>query len=409
MVCINILILAEYLDDISHPETYNSRFLQLSDLLTSAGHKVTIVTTDFVHSLKQHVYGVSKYHDCDLFALHEPGYKKNICLKRFYSHRILSKNLKKWLNTCERPDEIYCAVPSLDFAYEAARYAQKNNVRFIIDVQDLWPEAFKMVAKNPLVQFGISLLFDSRANYIYKTADEIAAVSQSYADRALRVNKKCSQGLVVYLGTNLADFDKYRQLELPDNDNLKKHKDDIWLGYVGTLGYSYDIKTVIDSIALLKDKPYYKNIKFIIAGDGPLRKEFENHAKSRQVNAYFTGKLPYPQMVSLLCKCDIAINAIVKNAAGSIINKHGDYAAAGIPVVSSQECEEYRNLIDKWDMGYNCNCEDSKDFCEKIAYLIENEDVRKQKGSNARRCAENCFAREYTYPKIIEKIEYRVG
>jgi len=50
-------------------------------------------------------------------------------------------------------------------------------------------------------------------------------------------------------------------------------------------------------------------------------------------------------MVGLLCACQIAINPIKSKSAGSIINKVGDYAAAGLPVINSQENEEYRRLI----------------------------------------------------------------
>ena len=42
-------------------------------------------------------------------------------------------------------------------------------------------------------------------------------------------------------------------------------------------------------------------------------------------------------MVGMLGVCDIAVNSISKGAAQSIINKHGDYAAAGLPVVNTQE------------------------------------------------------------------------
>lgn len=53
----------------------------------------------------------------------------------------------------------------------------------------------------------------------------------------------------------------------------------------------------------------------------------------------------YPEMCGRLVACYIAVNPITHGAAQSIINKHGDYAASGLPVVNTQECEEYRNLV----------------------------------------------------------------
>lgn len=58
-------------------------------------------------------------------------------------------------------------------------------------------------------------------------------------------------------------------------------------------------------------------------------------------------------MVGLLCSCDIAVNPIKKGSAGSIINKVGDYAAAGIPVVNTQENLEYKNILEEYNAGIN--------------------------------------------------------
>ena len=106
-MALDVLIAAEFLDDISAPNTYNSRFFTIADMLVERGHSVRIVTTDFVHSAKRHVTGVTKYKQIPLAALHEPGYRKNISLSRFRSHYRLSRALRKWLRTAKKPDVIY--------------------------------------------------------------------------------------------------------------------------------------------------------------------------------------------------------------------------------------------------------------------------------------------------------------
>ena len=398
----DILIVAEFLDNIQNPKTYNSRFLTIADRLVEKGHTVRIVTTDFIHSAKRHVSGVTSYKQCTLTALHEPGYSRNVSLKRFYSHWVLSRNLKKWFQTIERPDVIYCAVPSLDFAYEAARYAKQNGIKFVLDIQDLWPEAFEMVLRIPVVTKLLFAPLRWRADAIYRRADRIVAVSETYINRALQVNQKCSSGTAVFLGTDLSRFDSYRSM----TPAVEKREGELRLGYVGTLGHSYDLKTVMDAMVLLRDKPYYDRIRFMVAGDGPLRSVFEAYAAEKQVAVEFTGMLPYPQMVATLCTCDIAINPIKKNSAGSIINKHGDYAASGIPVLNTQDGKEYRRLVDMCHMGLNCECEDPEDVAKNLARLLESEQMRLDMGRNARRCAEERFDRSYSYFKIIEAIEH---
>ena len=396
----NILIVAEYLGDIKNPDTFNSRFLTVADMLRVEGHDVRIVTTDFIHHLKEHTEGVSEYKDCELITLHEPGYKKNVSLKRFFSHYVLSKQLKKWLRNIKKPDVIYCAVPSLDFAYEAARYAEINDIKFVLDIQDLWPEAFEMVFNIPIISKVIFAPLRSKANYIYSVADEIVAVSQTYVDRALKNNKKCKKGQAVFLGTDLSKFDEYKK----QCSHFIKNENEIWLTYIGTLGHSYDLKLVMDAMSHLKKEDFYSKLKFVVMGDGPLKEEFEKYAKKKELNISFLGMLAYPEMVSTLCKADIVVNPIKKNSAGTIINKHADYAASGIAVINTQENEEYCELVERYRMGFNCNNGNAADIAEKIAILIKDASLRNTMGKNARSCAVDNFDRRQAYQEILRVI-----
>ena len=200
-----------------------------------------------------------------------------------------------------------------------------------------------MVFKIPLLSNAIFYPMKRQANYIYKCADDIIAVSDTYRDRATSVNKKYKNKLTVFLGTNLEYFDKCKE------KNIKHYNDNIIrIAYIGTLGHSYNIKTIIDALELLKEK--YNNLNFLVMGSGPLKNQFEAYAKDKNINCEFTGRLEYPEMVGTLCSCDIAVNPITHGAAQSIINKVGDYAAAGLPVINTQENLEYRNLVEKYNI-----------------------------------------------------------
>lgn len=83
--------------------------------------------------------------------IHEPGYQKHISLKRLYSHHVMGRNLKKYLSQRKKPDVIYCAIPSLSAVFVAARHARRNKVRFFVDVQDIWLEAFQLAFRVPVL------------------------------------------------------------------------------------------------------------------------------------------------------------------------------------------------------------------------------------------------------------------
>lgn len=397
-----ILIIAHFTQIPS--EKGNNRFNYVAEFMgKNQENQVELVTSRFSHKFKT----TRELRDEEILKLnykltmlYEPKYKKNVSLRRFYSHYRLSKNLKKYLDKLDyKPDVIYCAVPSLDVAKVTAKYAKRNNIKFIIDVQDLWPEAFKMVLRIPLINNIIFFPMKRQTDYIYKRADNIVAVSKTYLNRVKAVNKKSIKNEVVFLGTEMEQFDKCNT-----SKEIKKNKNVIKIVYIGTLGHSYDIKIIIDAIKILNEKEI-KNIEFLIMGDGPLRENFEEYAKQKKVDCIFTGIIQYKEMIPELCNCDIAVNPIKKGSAGSIINKVGDYAMAGLPVINTQENAEYRELVDKYQIGYNCDNENVYEISERIEYLIKNEKVRIQMGRNNRKLAEEKFDRKKTYTKIINIIE----
>ena len=395
----DIVIVSQYLRDIECFESNNSRFVYIAKLLAmSKNNNVEIITSDYNHTKKEKFNKIGELDGVKITACHEPGYPKNVCLKRFNSHKKLSKNIKEYLEKRKKPDIIYCAIPSLAVGKIVAQYAEKNGVRFVIDIQDLWPEAFKMVFKIPLLSNAIFYPMKRQANYIYKCADDIIAVSDTYRDRATSVNKKYKNKLTVFLGTNLEYFDKCKE------KNIKHYNDNIIrIAYIGTLGHSYNIKTIIDALELLKEK--YNNLNFLVMGSGPLKNQFEAYAKDKNINCEFTGRLEYPEMVGTLCSCDIAVNPITHGAAQSIINKVGDYAAAGLPVINTQENLEYRNLVEKYNIGYNCENSNKQDIANKIEILIKDKKLRKELGNNNRKLAEEKFDRKKTYNQIVKIIE----
>lgn len=392
--------MSQYLRDIECFESNNSRFVYIAKLLAmSKNNNVEIITSDFNHTKKEKFNKIGKLDGVKITACHEPGYPKNVCLKRFNSHKKLSKNIKEYLEKRRKPDIIYCAIPSLAVGKIVAQYAEKNGVRFVIDIQDLWPEAFKMVFKIPLLSNAIFYPMKRQANYIYKCADDIIAVSETYCNRALKVNKKVKKGLSVFLGTDLNYFD-----ECAKKNKVEFDDDLVRIAYIGTLGHSYNIPIVIDAIRYLNDKGI-NNLKFIIMGDGPLKEKFESYAREKQIDAEFLGRLEYAKMVGTLCSCDIAVNPISRGAAQSIINKVGDYAAAGIPVVNTQENNEYRNLVEEYKIGFNCENNNSNDLAEKINILWNDEKSRKEFGNNNRKLAEKKFNRNRTYNEIVKLME----
>ena len=99
-----------------------SRFFYLARMLANKGHDVTVITSNFSHSLKSLKNNKPQYDGFKTIYLHEPGYKSNVSINRLWSHYVWGKNVGKYLKKAEMPDVVYCAIPSLTVAVEASEY-----------------------------------------------------------------------------------------------------------------------------------------------------------------------------------------------------------------------------------------------------------------------------------------------
>jgi len=362
---------------------------------------VELIISDFSHDLKQK-RPEPRYEEYPfkITMCHEPGYAKNVSLKRLYSHYMWGRNVLKHLKQSSKPDVVYAAVPSLTAAAKAAFYCRKNSIKFVTDVQDLWPEAFCMAVPNKILQkafFPMQWL----ANRIYRDADLAVAVSDTYVNRTLSVNRRGAKGLSVFLGNNGELFDSHEGKYM-----VERRGNEVILCYIGTMSESYDIPCVLDALKYIKEKKLSPLIiRFVLIGDGSFQEKFKQYAALTYPETEFLGRKPYVEMAGLLSSCDIAINPIVKGSAASIINKAGDYALAGIPVINTQESPEYRALLEEYECGINCGCGDSKAVADAIVKLASDTDLRKEMGRASRKLADEKFDRRKTYGKILNAAE----
>lgn len=395
---IKIAIVANFCDALDGSKL--GRFIYLAEMLSDTGrYDVELITSNFIHLSKEH----RKFEDSSLYKskitlCQEPGYVSHKGLNRLLSHRKWGKAVVKHIKSRERPDIIYCAIPSLTAAHDLALYCKKHNIKFVIDIQDLWPEAIFMLADNPLIR-AITWPMKKFVDIAYKNADAIIAVSDTYANRAKIVNKKNAKTLPVFLGNDGGRF------KLAARDLVITRSEALTIGYIGTISYSYDIACVIDSIKILNETGKYPHIKFLVMGDGPLKSQFTQYASMQNVDCEFTGMLMYEDMVKRLCNCDILVNPIVKGAAQSITNKVGDYALSGKPVINTQESPEYRCLIDSYGCGINCMPGDPNDVAKSIGYLINNPDLRKRMGEKSLLLGLQKFDRRKTYLEIVHLLD----
>ena len=402
---IAVISMGEKLDN----EKGYSRFRYIGDFLSDAGYQVDLITTTFQHweKAQRNLDEIKKEnYKFNLKFIYEPGYKKNIDLHRIRSHRIAAKNLRRLLEKEGDYDLIYCEIPPNDVALAAAEYAKAKDIPFVPDVNDLWPEAMRMVLDMPVISNILFYPLLRDAEKVYSLVAGIIGTSDEYRDRPLKNQKLDVPKKTVYVGNEIAEFDAGVAEYGPQ---ISKDEEEFWVSYAGTIGTSYDIKTMVLAGKELLNRG--KNqIKIKILGGGPLKEELETLAKEQKcINVEFVGYAPYPKMAAYLAKSDILVNSFVKKAPQSIVTKIGDYLAAGKPMINTCMSPEFRNKVEHDGFGINIMPEDVNVLADAIEKLYEDEAGRTEMGKRARNIAEEQFDRPQSYKKIIELIEELTG
>lgn len=382
-----------------------SRFYYIAKMFAEYGYDVDLIGSGFQHFEKKPrdkmLIEKQNYPFKNTFIDVLP-YKKNIDIRRILSNQIAAKNVMKYLKS-QNYDLIYCSIPANNIAAKVGRFCHDNQIPFVVDIEDLWPEAMEMVFQIPLVKNILFSFFKKDAETAYRYADAVIGTSDEYTRRAFRYQKRKIPSETVYVGCDLDIFDAGVRTYIGE---ISKSENEFWVTYAGSIGASYDIRTlVLAAERLLKDG--YSNIKFKILGTGPLREELESLAKSLGcVNVEFMGYVNYKKMAAYLSKSDVLINSFVKGAPQSIVNKVGDYLAAGKPMINTLESQEFMQLVSDYEFGINIVAEDEKILAEKILEYAGNLVKCREQGLVARKVAEMRFDRKVSYKQMISLAEH---
>ncbi len=381
-----------------------TRYTFLATLLASHGYEVDFVTSSFQHwdkeprDVEHFDAATDAYH---VQFISEPGYPKNMCPQRIWSHHVAAGRAAQFFEEHHGDYQlIYCQIPPNDITRAIGRVAQRHGIPFVVDVNDLWPEAFRVALDVPVVSDILFAPFERQARDAYSLASAIVGTSDEYSLRGFRDRPNNVPRLTVYVGNDLDEFDAgvaahAREVEKPAGE--------FWLIYAGTMSANYDLGTLIRAVARIqKSQP---NVKLKLLGDGPARAGFEQVAHECGADVDFLGYQPYDAMAAWLAASDVTVNSLIRKAAQSIVTKIGDYLAAGIPMINTSLSPEFSAKVAADGFGVNVEPEDVNALERVILQLLVDEDGRARMGAIARRIAEEQFDRKHSYARIVELID----
>ena len=376
-------------------------------MLANKGHQVTWWSSNFHHATKsfrgEAQASVEVTNNWHIVLLNTPKYHNNVSLGRVRSHLMYSRALRAMgARYPEIPHLIIASSVPLSSANAALALARRCGAKTVIDVQDLWPESFELIFPVRLRWLGRILLLPLRlfANRVYGKADGITAISQTLLQRATSVSRNSDrETMVLHLGVDLHLFDRYAKQRVGDGGHLE-HDAEFWAVYAGTIGKTYDIKTILEAAGRLVQS--HPQMRFLIAGAGPDSERLKAYAGDRQLsNVVFTGLLDYHHLVLLLRQSDVGMSTYAAGHDDAFPNKVFDYLAAGLPIVNSAE-GELGCLVRTEHIGKQYQAGNAESLARAVAELCDKPSERLEMGRKARRLAEERFDVNKEYPKLEE-------
>lgn len=381
-----------------------TRFRKIAEMLAQAGFEVDLITSSFQHWDKAQRDTSSEQYQgnpYNIVFIDEPGYTRNLDLKRIRSHAQAARNLASYF--AEDPwayDLVYCEIPPNDVARAAMDAAHIASVPFVADINDLWPEAMRTALNIPLISSIAFAPFARDARAVYQGLDAAVGTSDEYAARPQDDRKDAYPRVTVYVGNDLSEFDagvaRFAK-------TIEKPADEVWVSYAGTLGASYDIATLIR--AADANKEVAPGVRVKLLGDGPDRAKLEALANQLGAPVDFLGYMDYAHMAAYLSVSDIVVNSLVPGAAQSIVTKIGDYLASGCPIINTGESWEFKNKVTDQGFGVNVDPGNVDALAAAIRRLARNESMRKIMGVKGRAIAENEFDQAQSYLQIVHLVQ----
>lgn len=397
----HILVVTQYF----WPENF-----QINDLvagLVEKGHKITVLTgiPNYPGGSYFPGYGILKnirQDYCGAKVVRVPlvnrGKGKKIQLLFNYLSFVFFASILGPFIIKGKYDLIFVYEPSpITVALPAILLKKIKSTKLCIWVQDLWPESLFATGavKSPIllkfVKKLVSFIY-RECNFIFVQSKAFIPSIQSFGVESRRIYYLPNSAEGFYCPVLVKD-DAIERKEIPKGFIVM---------FAGNIGAAQDFKTIVYAAEKLKD---YKDIYWVILGDGRMRSLVEKDVEARNLNRnfLFKGRHPPEQMPKYFSLADVLLVTLKKEEifALTIPAKVQSYLACAKPIIASLAGEGAR-IIEEAKAGFSSLPENPIALAELVLKMYHmNESERKEMGLNGRKYFDSNFCRE----KLINELD----
>ncbi len=349
-------------------------------------------------------------------GLEKAGHKVFIFAPEYPNYKDENKNIFRYKSFRFNYGGYFYVIP-LPFLSRAEEFIEKLNLDIIHSHQpySLGSEALKFSKKLniPLV-FTYHIKYEDYAHYVPLIPKSISKkyirkITTNYSNRCdniiapstaikkMLVDREIKSPInIIPSGINIDNFKK----DVGQKDEIRKKynikSDDILLITACRLTEEKNLEFLVRSFAKIKQR--YNDVKFMIVGDGAVRKDLEKKAEELGIknSIVMTGLVDRTEIVGLYQASDIFVFASKTETQGLVAV---EAMAAGNPVVAIK-ASGIEDMVRNNEDGF-LTSESEEEFSESVLKIINDKNLREQMSAQAKINSER-FSISPWIEKIIE-------
>lgn len=291
-------------------------------------------------------------------------------------------------------DLVFCYAPSpIIQALVGIWYSKVKRCKFILNVQDLWPESVTHTigAKSTALLSTI----DSIVKFIYRKTDLLLVSSEPFGSI---IRKKCPEANVKYWPNSVSP------IFYPGDEGSAEadyRSDEVVIVFAGNLGSVQHLDILIGAADLLRHR---RDIFFDVYGAGSKAAWLEEEKQTRKLsNLRLHGKKPVSEMPAIFQSASALLISLVDAPIfrATVPNKLQAYMASGRPIIGCISGES-AHLIRKAEAGVVVDEMSSKGLARAVEeFAARSMDQRMVYGANGYKF----FVENFEHMKLMEKFD----
>ncbi len=309
--------------------SYEPRLFLVKAALEKLGVTTKVLITDFDHRKKARRGSFPRA----ATVIPTKPYTKNLSLGRILSHIDFSFKAKTIIER-EAPEILYVLAPPNSLAYVGASYKKSHpNVKLIIDICDMWPEAFPS-------RFGTTLL---RVPFYFWQNLRTSALKK--ADCVLTECNRFTRALSPIDAKTL--FWSAKKTEASFEGNLKENE--LHLAYLGSINNILDIERTASLVGrLVAQKPVVVHV----IGLGEKKEAFLSALREAGAVVVDHGVVfDQNEIGKIFSVCHAGLNILKPEVFVGLTMKSLEYFKFALPVINSLEGDT-ADFIKTYGVGF---------------------------------------------------------